>query len=331
MKNTGGSQHPLWRSQFRPATTPRRSRGASHCAGGNGGEIHGEEEGGGGRGGGGEEWPRHLVEREVAGVVPRERGDAADGQLGGVVEVVDDDGAEAREEELQHGVATDVARPARDQHGPPSTRAGQRLLHRHGSLARAASLPQPQAATYLPPRLPAPASASSTRARAKGGGGGEEALFPAGARIWPGPGGSRRGTWGVEAKTMEWREGWRRVRGRPSLCAAGVALRAAGAAPRRAPRSSVSGRKTGCRWCRAAWWPGTTRGSRSASLEMECPLRARTGSFALGWSSEPHSAVCTYNGMGAKLEDKRNVWCHYYMYRDWCDFPASHGVDLILI
>jgi hypothetical protein len=160
-----GGQHPLWRSQFRPATTPRRSRGASHCAGGNGGEIHGE-----GGGGGGEEWPRHLVEREVAGVVPRERGDAADGQLGGVVEVVDDDGAEAREEELQHGVATDVARPARDQHGPPRTRAGQRLLHRHGSLARAASLPQPQAATYLPARPPAPASASSTRARAKGGG-----------------------------------------------------------------------------------------------------------------------------------------------------------------
>jgi hypothetical protein len=46
-------------------------------------------------------------------VVPRERGDAADGELGGVVEVVDDDGAEAREEELQHGVAADVARPAR--------------------------------------------------------------------------------------------------------------------------------------------------------------------------------------------------------------------------
>jgi hypothetical protein len=51
------------------------------------------------------------VEREVAGVVPHERGDAVDDQLGGVVEVVDDDGAEASKEELQHGVATDVARP----------------------------------------------------------------------------------------------------------------------------------------------------------------------------------------------------------------------------
>jgi hypothetical protein len=137
--------------------------------------------------------PRHLVEREVAGVVPREHGDAANGQLGGVVEVVDNDDAEACEEELQHSVATDVARPARDQHGPPRTRAGQRLLHRHGSLAH--SFPPATTSCYLPPRLPAPASASSTRARAKGGGG-EEALFPAGEQIWPGLGASReRGEW----------------------------------------------------------------------------------------------------------------------------------------
>lgn len=139
--------------------------------------------------------PRHLVEREVAGVVPHEHGDATDDQLIGVVEVVDDDGAKVREEELQHGVATDVARPARDQHGPPRTRAEQRLLHRHGSLARAASLPQPQAATYLPAcrhRPPPPRPEREPREE-----GGEEALFPAGARIWPGPGGSRRGTWGV--------------------------------------------------------------------------------------------------------------------------------------
>ena len=69
-------------------------------------------------------------------MVPGERGDAADGELGGVVEVVDDDGAEAREEELQHGVAADVARPARDQHGPPRggrARGRRRLLHRHRS------------------------------------------------------------------------------------------------------------------------------------------------------------------------------------------------------
>jgi len=76
---------------------------------------------------------RDLVEGEVARVVPRERGDASDGELRGVVEVVDDDGAESREEELQHGVAADVARPARDEHGPPGIRAGQRLLHRHGT------------------------------------------------------------------------------------------------------------------------------------------------------------------------------------------------------
>ncbi|XP_066159855.1 uncharacterized protein [Oryza sativa Japonica Group] len=56
-----------------------------------------------------------LVEGEVPGVVAGDGGDAAHGELGGVVEVVDDDGAEvdddgaeAGEEQLQHGVAADA-------------------------------------------------------------------------------------------------------------------------------------------------------------------------------------------------------------------------------
>nr|BAD05282.1 hypothetical protein [Oryza sativa Japonica Group] len=56
-----------------------------------------------------------LVEGEVPGVVAGDGGDAAHGELGGVVEVVDDDGAEvdddgaeAGEEQLQHGVAADT-------------------------------------------------------------------------------------------------------------------------------------------------------------------------------------------------------------------------------
>jgi hypothetical protein len=91
------------------------------------------------------------------------------------------------------------------------------------------SFPPATASCYLPPCLSTPASASSTRARAKGGGG-EEVLFPAGAQIWPGPGGSRRGTWGVETKTMEWREGGDACEGDRGY--AWLELRAAGAAPR---------------------------------------------------------------------------------------------------
>jgi len=48
----------------------------------------------------------YLVEREVFGVVrPRERAQAADDELGGVGEAVEDDDAEARGEQLQHGVS----------------------------------------------------------------------------------------------------------------------------------------------------------------------------------------------------------------------------------
>ena len=46
------------------------------------------------------------MEREVFGVVrPRERAQAADDELGGVGEAVEDDDADARGEQLQHGVA----------------------------------------------------------------------------------------------------------------------------------------------------------------------------------------------------------------------------------
>lgn len=78
------------------------------------------------------------MEGEVPRVFPGERGDAADGELGGVLEAVDDDGAEARGEQLQHGVAADVARPSGDQHGPGRPRRPVRArrpvgrpIHRH--------------------------------------------------------------------------------------------------------------------------------------------------------------------------------------------------------
>jgi hypothetical protein len=60
----------------------------------------------------------YLVEDEVAAVVAGELGDAEEGDLGGVVEVVDDDDAEALLEQLQHGVAADVPGAARHQDGP---------------------------------------------------------------------------------------------------------------------------------------------------------------------------------------------------------------------
>ena len=62
----------------------------------------------------------YLVEREVFGVVrPRERAQAADDELGGVGEAVEDDDAEARGEKLQHGVAR-----TRSETGQPA--AGER-------------------------------------------------------------------------------------------------------------------------------------------------------------------------------------------------------------
>ena len=48
--------------------------------------------------------------------------DAVERDLGGVVEVVDDDDAEALLEELQHGVAADVSRAARHQDRPHQRR-----------------------------------------------------------------------------------------------------------------------------------------------------------------------------------------------------------------
>ena len=61
----------------------------------------------------------YLVEDEVVGaVVAGELGDADEGDLGGVVEVVDDDDAEALLQQLQHRVAADVPGTARHQDGP---------------------------------------------------------------------------------------------------------------------------------------------------------------------------------------------------------------------
>ena len=58
----------------------------------------------------------YLINAQVFAVVAGEFSDALDGDLGGVVEVIHHDDGEPLEEELQHGVAPDVARAARDQH-----------------------------------------------------------------------------------------------------------------------------------------------------------------------------------------------------------------------
>lgn len=58
------------------------------------------------------------MEDEVGAVVPGELGDAGEGGLGGVVEVVDDDDAEALLQQLQHRVAADVPGAARHEDGP---------------------------------------------------------------------------------------------------------------------------------------------------------------------------------------------------------------------
>lgn len=49
--------------------------------------------------------------------------DSLDGDLGGVVKVIHDDDVEPFAEELQHGVAPDVAGTAGDQHAPRHGRA----------------------------------------------------------------------------------------------------------------------------------------------------------------------------------------------------------------
>lgn len=61
------------------------------------------------------EQPQNLVKDEVAAGVGGELGDALDGELGGIVEVVDDGDVEAAVEELEDGVAADVAGAAGDQ------------------------------------------------------------------------------------------------------------------------------------------------------------------------------------------------------------------------
>lgn len=70
-----------------------------------------------------------LAEVEVVGVVVSgEFPDAEDGELGGVVEVVEDDNAEAELEKLEDGVAADVAGAARHQDRPQQGRNHLLLL-----------------------------------------------------------------------------------------------------------------------------------------------------------------------------------------------------------
>lgn len=70
----------------------------------------------------------NLAEVEVVGVVSGEFPDAEDGELGGVVEVVEDDNAEAELEKLEDGVAADVAGAARHQDRPQQGRNHLLLL-----------------------------------------------------------------------------------------------------------------------------------------------------------------------------------------------------------
>ena len=68
------------------------------------------------------------MEREVFGVVrPRERAQAADDELGGVGEAVEDDDAEARGEQLQHGVARTRSR-SRSETGQPAAGESSQTL-----------------------------------------------------------------------------------------------------------------------------------------------------------------------------------------------------------
>ncbi|RWW63864.1 hypothetical protein BHE74_00028940 [Ensete ventricosum] len=69
------------------------------------------------------------MEGEVIAELPREVPDPLEADLRGVVEVVDHDGAVAPLEELQHGMAADVAGTAGDQNVP---RQGRRRKHRVG-------------------------------------------------------------------------------------------------------------------------------------------------------------------------------------------------------
>lgn len=217
-----------------------------------------------GRSGGGEKRDgalTHLVEGEVACVVPGERSDAAHGELGGVVEVVDDDGAEACEQQLQHGVAADVARPAGHQHRPrrrrhAGARRGHRLLHRHRSRSLA-----PEASS-----LPLPAS-RSTRARAprgRGKGGEQQVKPPAAlsshrARIWSGAcAEGRRGSFGVQVGTcsggVKVTTGTRAPVMRRAVLAGGAGRGAHAAVAAAGPRPVGRGR--GVRWFVAGHHPG---------------------------------------------------------------------------
>lgn len=65
----------------------------------------------------------YPVKCEVFAELASELGDALDSELGGVIEVVDDDGGEPFQKELQHGVAPDVTGAARDQDAPPHDRS----------------------------------------------------------------------------------------------------------------------------------------------------------------------------------------------------------------
>lgn len=54
---------------------------------------------------------------EVFAEFTREFSDTVDGDFGGVIKVINDDGLKAAEQKLKHGVAADITGPAGDQYG----------------------------------------------------------------------------------------------------------------------------------------------------------------------------------------------------------------------
>jgi hypothetical protein len=85
----------------------------------------------------------YLVEDEVSAVVSDDLCDSDDGEVWGVVEVVDDDDAEAPLEQLQHRVAADVPNAVEDKPRRVAVEEEPRRVGVETEPSRAASLLRP--------------------------------------------------------------------------------------------------------------------------------------------------------------------------------------------
>lgn len=61
--------------------------------------------------------PKYLKKREILAEVSSELSNAVDGDLGGVIKIINSDNTEAREKKLKDGVAADVSSGAGDEDG----------------------------------------------------------------------------------------------------------------------------------------------------------------------------------------------------------------------